>query len=89
MACSINPYALGGTINGLTTDGLVLVNGTTGGTILVTKGATSFTFGLPVKYGVSYGATILTQPTGQTCTLQNGTGVMGDANVSNLVVNCA
>lgn len=47
----------------------------------------SFTFPL-VTYGQTYGVTILTQPATQTCTVTNGTGVMGDAEILNINVNC-
>jgi hypothetical protein len=88
LGCYVNAYTVGGTITGLTADGLVLVNGTGGGTTsALTKDATTFTLA-PVKYGVSYGVTVLTQPAGQTCTVQGGTGVMGDAAITSLVVNC-
>ncbi len=88
LGCRILDYSVGGTVTGLTTDGLVLVNGTSGGTNTIVKGATAFTFAATVKYGVSYGVTILKQPTGQTCTVESGTGVMGDANVTGIKVSC-
>lgn len=47
----------------------------------------SFTFPL-VTFGQTYGVTILKQPDTQTCTVTNGNGVMGDAEVLNIVVNC-
>jgi hypothetical protein len=89
LGCYVNAYTVGGTITGLKAEGLVLTNGTLGGTTgAISKDATTFAFANAVKYSVSYGVTVLTQPTGQTCTVQNGTGVMGDAAVSNLVVTC-
>jgi hypothetical protein len=86
--CSMLPHSIGGTITGLTADGLVLTNGTTGGTNTSPKASTAFTFGVQIPFGTSYGVTILTQPTGQTCTVKNGVGVMGDANVTNIAVEC-
>lgn len=89
VSCSLNQYSIGGTISGLTADGLVLTNGSTGGTLTVVNGATTFTFGAAVSYGSSYGVTVLTQPTGLTCNVtQNASGVMGDAAVSNIVIAC-
>lgn len=90
LKCTINNYAIGGTISGLTADGLVLANGSTGGTYASAKNATAFkyTFASPVQYGVTYGVTVLTQPAGLVCTVANGTGVMGDANVENINVTC-
>jgi hypothetical protein len=88
VQCSLNQFLIGGTISGLTADGLVLTNGTTGGTVAVINGSTSFTFGTPVVYGTTYGVTVLTQPTGLVCSVSNGAGTMGDATVSNIAVNC-
>lgn len=88
IGCRVNTFSLGGKITGLTTDGLVLINGTTGGTVGIIKGAAGFAFPVQVAYGQSYGVTILTQPTGQTCVVSNGIGVMGDAMVENIEVTC-
>lgn len=106
-ACSINAFALTGTVKGLTGTGLVLANGSTTGTISVNPAldANNAPTGAdvpltmnPVAYGSTYGVTVLTQPTGQTCTVTggaNGTGggTMDDAaeaanGVSNLLVTC-
>jgi hypothetical protein len=78
-----NAFALGGTVTGL--DGtLVLQNG--GDAVTVTADG-SFTFGNNVKRGDAYSVTVRTQPTGQTCTVANGSGTM-DAPVTNVAVSC-
>jgi hypothetical protein len=101
--CVQNTYALGGQFTGLTADAagaartLTLLNGTAGGSVTIssanasntTTGTGDFAFGTPVADGQAYGVTIVTQPTGLTCTLANGAGVMRDATVSNLQVTCA
>ena len=86
--CSLNSYAIGGTITGLTSEGLVLTNGSVGGTFTATATATAFT--LPaVAYGSTYGVSVLTQPANDVCTVtQNGSGLMGDAAVTNIAVSC-
>jgi hypothetical protein len=82
--CALETHTIGGKVTGLTSDGLVLTNGSFGGTVAVTKPAAGtadvlFTFPNPVTYGVSYGVTVLTQPASDICTVTaNGTGVMGD-----------
>jgi hypothetical protein len=99
--CALLTPQLGGTISGLKADGLVLTNGSSGGTVAlsgtsttaadgtVTKTwPTAFVFPAKVTYGQTYGVTVLTQPTGQTCTVANGAGIMGDDNVSNVAVTC-
>jgi RNase P/RNase MRP subunit p29 len=88
VQCVINTFSVGGKITGLTTEGLVLTNGTTGGTVTVVKDATVFAFAAPVAFGQSYGVTVLTQPKGQTCAVTNGVGIMGNAKVENIQVTC-
>ena len=86
--CAINTRTIGGTVSGLTVDGLVLANGSTGGTVTLAKDVTSYAFGLPVAYNQTYGVTVLTQPAGLTCSVANPTGTMGDDNVTNINIAC-
>ena len=79
--------SLSGTISNLSGAGLVLANGSR--TLPVSTGATSFTFGAVLSAGTSYGVTVQTQPANQTCSVANGTGTTGSANVANVVVTCA
>ena len=88
VQCVTNSATVGGKVIGLTTDGLELTNGTMGGSIAVVKGATVFVLPVNVSFGQSYGVTILKQPAGQTCTVVNGVGEMGDAKVENIEVTC-
>jgi len=86
VSCVPN-HSLGGTISGLKTD-IVLVNGSD--TVSVAAGSTSFTFPRRVGENASYGVTILPsqQQGGQTCTVDNGTGMMGPKDVTNVQVSC-
>ncbi|SFG38245.1 hypothetical protein SAMN05518865_111165 [Duganella sp. CF458] len=86
LSCSQNAYTLGGTVQGLTAGDLVLVNGSTSFTIA--KGATSFTVPGTIPVGTAYGVTVLTKPDSQTCSVANGSGVMGDAARTNIAVSC-
>lgn len=87
VTCLVQPHALSGTITGLTGSGLVLTNGSMGGTAAPAAGATTFSLN-SVQYGTTYGVTVLTQPSGQTCTVQKGVGTMGDAAVTDVAVTC-
>lgn len=87
--CDLNVFSIGGKVTGLTADGLVLTNGTAGGTVTIAKGATSYAFGNPVAYGNTYGVTVLTQPAGQMCTVADNIGLMQDAAVDNINVTCS
>jgi hypothetical protein len=105
--CAVNTYPLTGVVNGLTGDGLVLANGSTASPVSVSAAKDSagvatgaaVTFAMnSVPYGTTYGVTVLTQPTGQTCTVTGGKngaggGTMDDAaetagGVTSLVVTC-
>ena len=85
--CRLDAYQIGGAITGLNADNLVLVNGS-GDRIAIAKGATSYAFQNEVAYKTSYGVTVLTQPTGQRCSVANGVGEMGDAAVTNINITC-
>ena len=99
IRCITASYDLGGSISGLTSNGLILANGNAQQEILA--GATSFTMtkfntATPpvavsgqVPDGQPYGITILKQPASGTCTVTNGTGRMGSAPVNSVVVTCA
>lgn len=75
---------------------VVLLNGSTGGQLSVssamadtnTPGAGFFTFAAAVKFGDAYGVTILSQPSDVSCTLTNGSGIMPESPVSNMVLTC-
>lgn len=95
IVCSLVSNTIGGTVTGLAAEGLVLTNGSAGGTVPVGKDANGaypasipFVFPIPVTFGQTYGVTVLTQPAGQTCTVTNGAGEMGDNKVDTIAVNC-
>jgi hypothetical protein len=80
-----NSFTVGGQISGLAAGAsLVLQNSSTANLTISANGG--FTFS-PVAAGSSYAVTVLTQPVGQTCTVNNGTGTVA-ANVSNVTVAC-
>jgi len=87
VTCSLNTFTIGGTVTGLSGSGeLVLQNN--GGTIssVGTNGTYSSLYN-NVAYGSSYNITVNTQPTGQTCTITNGSGTI-TANVTNVAITC-
>jgi hypothetical protein len=49
----------------------------------------AFTFSTSVAYNGSYAVTVGTQPTGQTCSVSNGSGSGVTANVTNITVTCS
>ena len=89
VACAASKsFTIGGTVAGLTTSASVtlLDNGTDSLTV-TTNGA--FTFKTALASGAAYKVTIGAQPTGETCTVTNGSGTVGTANVTNVAVACA
>lgn len=86
VSCTIRKWDLGGTVTGLgNATGLELVNGTD--RVAVAPNATSFQMAR-VSEESPYGVSVLTQPAGRTCTVENGSGKMAQANVTNIVVRC-
>jgi hypothetical protein len=81
------PLTLSGTVSGLTTSGLSLT--TLGVNLVIDAGAKAFTFGPILTDGVVYDVTVPNQPSGQLCTVTNGTGTATTANISNVVVTCS
>jgi DNA-binding beta-propeller fold protein YncE len=79
-------YTVGGTVSGLTGTGLVLQNNNASDLAVAGNGA--FTFATPVVVGASYSVTVKTQPSGQTCSVGNGSGTSTGANVTNVTVTC-
>ncbi len=86
VTCTTNSFTIGGTVSGLTGAGLVLRNN--GGNDLPITGNGPFTFTTPVASGATYAVTVGTQPSGQTCTVAGGTGMVGAGNVTSVQVTC-
>jgi N-acetylneuraminic acid mutarotase len=78
---------LGGTISGLNASGLVLANN--GSSLPVNSGATTFTFSSLVTAGTTYEVTVQAAPAGLTCSVADGAGIAGTADISNVVVTCS
>jgi hypothetical protein len=93
IECVLNAKTIGGKVLNLTSKGLVLANGSTGGTVSPTPEAATFTFPLSIPYDQTYGITVQTQPSDpkpQTCTvISNGAGTMRDDPVTDIVVDCS
>ncbi|HET9047615.1 MAG TPA: M12 family metallo-peptidase [Chiayiivirga sp.] len=83
----LQTYTVGGTINGLTANGLKLkLNG--GSELSVAANATAFTFASGLLDFSSYSVTISAQPLGQTCSITGNTGTISGANVNSVALNC-
>ncbi|WP_028389248.1 DUF4369 domain-containing protein [Legionella fairfieldensis] len=87
VTCAINSYTVGGTVSGLVGGTVVLQNN--GGNDLEIEDNGPFTFSETVAQGSPYNVTVLTQPDNQICSITNGSGTMGGADVTNVTVNCS
>jgi hypothetical protein len=86
VSCTTNTYTIGGSVSGLTANGLVLTdNG--GNALSVSSGASSFTFSTPLSYNASYTVAVSTQPTGELCTVGSASGTV-TATVTSVSVSC-
>src|SRR5450759_3128421 len=86
MICSANAYSVGGSVTGLI--GSVVLQDNNGDNLSVSGNGT-FSFATKVANGSTYSVTVLTQPTGQSCSVASGTGMIASANVTNVAITCA
>jgi trimeric autotransporter adhesin len=80
-------YSIGGRLIGPPVGSAVtlLDNGTDA---LAVRANGQFTFATRLASGATYNVTVSTQPKGETCKVINGSGAVGSANVTNVVVSC-
>ena len=78
-------YTVGGSVSGLS--GTVVLQDNGGDNLTLTASGT-FTFATALAGGAAYAVTVKTNPASQTCTVSNGTGTIGSANITNVAVTC-
>jgi hypothetical protein len=88
VACASATFSIGGTVSGLNTSTSVTLLDN-GGNALTVSANGSFTFTTKLASGATYSVTVGTQPTGETCTVTNGSGTVGSSNVTNVAVACS
>lgn len=79
----VKAYTVGGALTGLLAGKSVVLQDNGGDDLTLTANGT-FTFAT----GATYDVTVLTQPTGEACTVTNGSGTIGSTNVTNVAVLC-
>lgn len=84
VVCKLKEHSLSGSVSNLKGE-LVLANGSDN--VTLQPGATTFTMA-KVPEDSPYGVTILRQPADQVCTVSNGTGTVGPADITNVAVTC-
>jgi hypothetical protein len=86
--CVTNTYTVGGTLSTLGVAKTVVLQNN-GGDNLELDANGAFLFSMPVSHGLSYSVAVLTQPSGQFCTVTLGTGTINSANASDITISCA
>ena len=87
VACASTPtYSVGGSVSGLSGSVVLRDNG---GDDLSVSANGSFAFATKLVDGAAYAVTVKTNPSGQTCSVSNGSGTVAGANVTGVAVACA
>ena len=86
VSCVQNDFTIGGTISGLS--GSVTLQNNLGDNLIINANG-AFTFATPLTNGSTYSVTVLSQPSGQTCTVTGASGTVSSANVTSVGVSCA
>lgn len=81
-------YTVGGTLAGLTGSGPVVLQDNGGDNLSLTANG-PFTFATPVASGQTYAVTVLGSPPGENCTVNSGSGTVGNGPVTTVNVVCA
>jgi hypothetical protein len=81
-------YTVGVTVTGLAPGGTLVLQDNGSDDLSATANG-ALTFAMPIASGSPYVVTILTQPAGQMCAVSGGAGLVGAANVTGVVINCA
>lgn len=81
----IHSHTLGGFISGLVESVMLQVNNVDN---LPINANGVFTFSTALLVGTKYTVTVSIQPVGQTCSISNGSGTVGAADVTNIAVSC-
>lgn len=89
VTCASSTFSVAGTVVGLMGSGLVLQNN--GGDDVEVSASGGFTFPTRLASGAEYNVTVRTPPSdpNQACTVTNGRGTIGSADVGNVVVSCS
>ena len=82
----VGTESIGGSVSGLS--GTVALQDNGGDTLSVSANG-SFTFATLLAPGQAYNVTVATNPSGQVCTVSNGSGTVASSNVTNVTVSCA
>ena len=87
VLCAGETFSVGGSVRGLTRNGLVLKNNGDDA-LTVPAGSTQFQFANPVAYGSGYSVTVFQQPLGEICMVRYGSSSVVRNPVTEITVTC-
>jgi 6-phosphogluconolactonase (cycloisomerase 2 family) len=88
VTCIPNSYSIGGNVSGLLPGVFVVLANTNGGAVGVSANG-AFTFNSAISAGSAYSVTVSTQPSGESCTVENGSGTVVGASITSVGVICS
>jgi len=81
-------YTIGGTVIGLKNPGTVRIRDASDGENESVSSNGTFKLPRALRSGTAYDVTVGTTPTGQSCAVQNGSGTVAKADITNVLVYC-
>lgn len=79
-------YTISGSVSHLDSGSLTISDGSE--TLTIGQGSTSFAFSHLLTAGTAYGVTVATQPDGEACVVENGSGTVSSGNIQNVAIVC-
>ncbi len=86
IVCTTNTFSLSGTVSGITSAGLVIQHTPEDALTLNSNG--SFDFNTSLLDGSAYDISIVSLPSLQACTIENGSANVSGSNVTNITISC-
>ena len=86
VTCAASGFTVGGSVSGVSTTGLVLTNNSD--SLAVLPNAMQFSMPLGLPSGASYAVGVGRHPAARSCSVANGNGSVGSADVTDVAVSC-
>lgn len=81
-------YSIGGTVSGLANGATLTLQNNSGNSLAVSTSG-PFTFSNELQSDAAYSVTVAAQPSGQSCSVANGSGTVASQDITNVAVTCS